>query len=84
MGWEHVSIHVEQQPTTGWGKSTNRTPTWSEMGMIKDLFWDEQDCVVQFHPPKSEYVNNHKTTLHLWRSTRQDFPMPDSILVGIK
>lgn len=76
--WEHVSVHVVDFI----GKS--RIPTWEEMCMIKNIFWDEEDCVVQYHPPKSQYVNNHPHVLHLWRSTYFKIPMPPSIMVGIK
>ncbi len=70
-GWEHVSVSLP-----------NRCPTWPEMAYIKALFWDATDCVVQYHPPESEYVNNHPFCLHLWRSTQHAFPLPDSLLVG--
>ena len=73
MGWEHVSV-----------SRRDRCPTWDEMCQIKDLFWGAEDCVVQYHPPRSEYVNIHPNCLHLWRKIGYDFPMPDSILVGIK
>lgn len=63
---------------------TDRTPTWAEMCKIKGIFWDDEDCVVQFHPPKSEYVNNHPHVLHLWRATNQLLPQPDSLMVGVK
>lgn len=76
MGWEHVSVHMHTD-------DKDRIPTWAEMCKIKDLFWDEEDTVVQYHPPKSEYVNMHKYVLHLWRSTEFDMPRPPSILVGI-
>jgi hypothetical protein len=75
--WEHVSVHIVSD-----GK--DRTPTWTEMCKIKDMFWGDDDCVVQYHPPKSDYVNNHKHTLHLWRPVNIEIPRPDSILVGIK
>ena len=75
MGREHISVHCIKQ-----GKDW--TPTWSEMCFIKGLFWDEEDCVIQFHPAKSEYVNVHKHTLHLWRPTNQVIPIPDKIMVG--
>ena len=78
-GWEHVSVRMIDKST---GK--NRTPTWAEMCKIKDIFWDDEDCVIQFHPAKSEYVNNHPNVLHLWRPTNQVIPIPDSILVGLK
>lgn len=73
MGWEHVSISFP-----------NRLPTWDEMCFIKSLFWDKEDCVVQFHPPESDYINNHPYCLHLWRPTNQEIPRPDWFLVGIK
>lgn len=72
-GWEHVSVSLPE-----------RCPTWEEMCALKAIFWDDDDCVVQFHPPKSEYVNNHPYCLHLWRSTQFEFPLPDSLLVGVK
>ena len=72
-GWEHVSVSCE-----------DRIPTWQEMCFIKDMFWEPEDCVVQYHPPASEYINNHPFVLHLWRPIGQDLPRPPSILVGIK
>lgn len=61
-----------------------RTPTWSEMSFVKDVFWGEEDMVMQLHPPKSEYVNNHPHVLHLWRPTEQIIPIPPAIFVGLK
>lgn len=72
-GWEHVSVSLK-----------NRCPNWREMCHVKDLFWSEEEVVVQFHPKKSEYVNNHPTCLHLFKHTSLDFPTPPSILIGIK
>jgi len=72
-GWEHVSV-----------SRRDRCPTWDEMCQIKSMFWDDGDCVIQFHPPKSEYVNNHPFCLHLWRQIGADIAMPDSLLVGFK
>ncbi len=72
--WEHISVHCISE-----GKE--RTPTWSEMCFVKDLFWDDDDCVIQYHPAKSEYINTHKHTLHLWRPTNLIIPIPDKIMV---
>ena len=72
-GWEHVSVSLPE-----------RTPTWEEMNCIKSMFWGDEDAVMQLHPPKSEYVNNHEFCLHLWRPTETDIPMPPSIFVGVK
>ena len=73
MGWEHVSV-----------SRRDRCPTWDEMCLVKALFWDEEDCVIQYHPPRSEYVNNHPNCLHLWRPIGVSLPMPPSIMVGFK
>lgn len=51
------------------------------MCFVKDLFWDGEDAVMQLHPPKSNYVNNHPHCLHLWRPTQAVIPMPETILV---
>jgi len=72
-GWEHVSV-----------SRTDRCLTWEEMCQVKAMFWGDDDCVLQYHPPKSEYVNNHPFCLHLWRPIDVAIPLPDSILVGIK
>ncbi len=73
LGWEHVSI-----------SAARRTPLWSEMCFVKDLFWDPEETVIQFHPPKSEYINNHPFVLHLWRHKTIAFQLPPSIMVGDK
>lgn len=71
--WDHVSV------TKNVGM-----PTWEEMCFLKNLFWDEEDCVVQYHPPKSDYVNVAKGCLHLWRFIGGETPRPPSIFVGLK
>ena len=71
LGWEHVSVSRE-----------DRCPTWDEMCQVKDLFWGDEDTVVQYHPPKSQYVNIHKNCLHLWRPTEVPMPVPMKIMVG--
>src|SRR5262245_30266106 len=70
IGWEHVSVHAFK------AADKMRTPTWKEMAFVKDVCWDDEDVVVQYHPPKSEYVNEHPHVLHLWRSVTQSFPRP--------
>jgi hypothetical protein len=74
-GWEHVSVSCA---------SMHRCPNWPEMCWVKDQFWDEEETVIQFHPPRSEYVNHHPTTLHLWRSRTSAIVTPPAILVGPK
>lgn len=75
-GWQHVSVSVERE---------DKPPTWSIMSKVKDLFWEDEDWVVQFHPAKSVYVNFHPGCLHLWRYTGGgpfQMPTPHALLVG--
>ncbi len=76
-GWEHVSVTIAPQ-----GKDATRTPTWDEMCWVKNQFWGEDECVIEYHPPKSEYVSCHPFCLHLWKPVGIDIPMPPSIMVG--
>ncbi len=91
--WEHVSVHayreqrVEVVGLLGRGIKPGlkqRTPTWKEMAYVKDLCWDGEDVVMQLHPRKSEYVNNHPHVLHLWRPVDVAIPTPPSIFVGTR
>lgn len=76
-GWDHVSVSVSDRG----GIYNCALPTWQEMSMIKDLFWDEEECVIQFHPPKSQYVNNYNA-LHLWKPAQREIPQPPTWLIG--
>lgn len=69
MGWEHVSVSLP-----------NRCPNWREMCCIKNLFWDAEDVVIQYHPAKSAYVNRHETTLYLWRPIGKAIPPPKELV----
>lgn len=77
LGWEHVSVHAYRD-----GGRKERTPTWREMSYVKSLCWDDDDIVVQFHPRRADYVNEHPHVLHLWRPTGRDLPTPPPNLVG--
>ena len=75
LGWEHISISLDNK---------KRTPSWKEMCFFKYLFWGDDEAVIQIHPPKSEYVNNHDYCLHLWKPKDYELKLPPSFLVGIK
>lgn len=72
-GWEHVSVSLR-----------HRSPKWDEMEYFKRLFWGDDVAVMQLHPPRSQWVNNHPHCLHLWRPIDASIPMPPSLLVGYR
>ncbi len=74
-GWDHVSISPEK---------LRITPSWDDMCLLKDIFFNDDEAVIQIHPPKNEYVNNMPNCLHLWRCTYREMIMPPSCLVGVK
>lgn len=81
VDWEHVSVRACKNIN---GKWKDYLPTWEEMCFVKSLFWDDENVVMQLHPKKSEYVNNHPFVLHLWKPKSKEIPTPPSILVGLK
>lgn len=77
LGWEHVSVSI-----TSTARQVTRCPTWEEMCYVKSLFWDDEEPVMQLHPPKSMWVNNHPYCLHLWRPIGIAMPLPVPLMVG--
>lgn len=73
LGWEHLSVSMP-----------SRTPSWEQMCMMKDVFWNKDEVCVQYHPREEDYVNNHQHCLHIWKPTEQELPTPPSILVGFR
>lgn len=69
--WDHVSVSTEV-----------RCPTWAEMSWVKSLFFEEEEIAVEYHPPKSQYVNYHPFCLHLWRPHGEALPLPPTIALG--
>lgn len=69
--WEHVSVSLER-----------RCPNWHEMEFACRLFWHEEECVMQLHPPRSEWVNHHPFCLHMWKPLGVQIPRPPMHLVG--
>lgn len=68
--WEHVSARAGM-----------RCPTWEEMHFVKEQFWQDEECVMQLHPVKSQYKNLHPAVLHLWRPLNATIPTPDLVMV---
>jgi hypothetical protein len=73
LGWDHVSVSLP-----------NRCPNWPEMSRVKDLFFHDDETVMQLHVPASDHVNNHPYCLHLWRPHQAEIPRPPALMVGIR
>lgn len=71
-GWDHVSITP---------KTAERCPKWNEMCTVKDLFFKEDEEVMQLHPAKENHINNHPYCLHLWRPQKEKIPLPPRVMV---
>lgn len=71
-GWDHVSVSYD-----------TRCCTWEEMCTIKNIFFKDDECVVQYHPAKEDYINCHPHCLHLWRPQHESIPMPPKYMVGV-
>lgn len=73
-GWDHVSV--------SFGKGSKKCPNWAQMCFIKELFFEDYEWVVQFHPAQDANISHHAFCLHLWRHQSIEFPQPEGILVG--
>ena len=72
LGWDHVSI---ERLGLG-GHISRKPPYWDEMCFIKDVFWEPEEAVVQYHPRQSLYMNLHPGVLHLWKPQNDILPEP--------
>lgn len=52
--WLHVSV------------SSEKIPGYKILSLVKDIFIGEDKAAIQVFPVKQNYVNDHKTCLHLW------------------
>lgn len=64
-GWDHVSVDA-----------SGLIPSWEDMAAIKDMFFEPEETVIEYHPAKSQYVNLAQDTLHLWRPQDEQIPVP--------
>ena len=69
-GWEHLSV-----------SRPNKTPSWDIMCMMKDIFWNDDEVCIEYHPRKSDYVNFHQHCLHIWKPINEKLPTPPKIYV---
>jgi hypothetical protein len=74
LGWEHVSVSL--------GPTSKKCPSWDEMCQVRNLFWDDDVAVIQFHPPREMYVNRHQGCLHMWRRPGKIVELPPMFMVG--
>lgn len=81
--WEHVSAKIVFYKREKF-LAKQEVPSWKEMCILKDMFWEPDEAVFQIHPPIEDYVNFHPCVLHLWKHTEIDFLLPPFILVGPK
>lgn len=72
-GFEHLSV-----------STPIRTPSWEQMCMMKDIFWNDDEVCMQLHPKKEDYVNNMKFCLHIWKPIDTEIPTPPSIMLGFR
>lgn len=73
-GWEHCSVHMQ----TVHGEIA---PSWNEMSRVRDLFWGEDEVIMQLHVAGVNHIDINKHVLHLWKPLNQTIPLPPKELV---
>lgn len=69
-GWEHLSVSLP-----------HKTPSWDTMCIMKNIFWEDDEVCVEYHPRRMDYVNLHQHCLHIWRPIDKELPTPPKIYV---
>jgi hypothetical protein len=70
-GWDHVSVSLPL-----------RCPTWTEMEIVKRLFFKVDEAAMQLHVPVTDHISFHPHCLHLWRPHDIEIPRPPAWMVG--
>lgn len=60
MGWDHVSV-----------RGPGRVPTYEEMEFVRELFFKDDEAVMQLSVARADHINIHPLVLHLWRPQTQ-------------
>lgn len=71
LGWDHVSVSLPM-----------RCPTWAEMEFVRDLFFRDDETVMQLSVPRADHRNLHRFCLHLWRPPAAAIPRPPAEMVA--
>ncbi|MET7041058.1 hypothetical protein WBZ18_03545 [Clostridium botulinum] len=70
QGWDHVSVSHK-----------HKIPSWKVMNAVKEMFFEDDEVVMQLHPSKKDYINNHPNCLHLWRPQKKEIPQPPIYMI---
>lgn len=70
-GWDHVSVSVI---------GLHRTPTWAEMEFVREIFFHDDEWVIQYSPARKDKIDNAEV-LHMWRPQGEELPKPPSAFV---
>ena len=62
-------------------EKSKQTPRWEEMCKIKELFFEDDETVIQYIVAKKDNINVKENCLHLWKPTNQTVPMPPKCFV---
>jgi len=67
-GWDRVRV-LTAQPGA---------PTWADMCIVKDVFFGENETVIQVHPPDTHpaHLKRSAVRLVLWRPQMGGIPLP--------
>lgn len=76
-GWDHVSVTLGNNEGP-----IKRCPTWEEMCFVKNLFWNKDEVVIQYHPAEKDYISDHDFCLHLWKKQGFELPVPGGWMIG--
>jgi len=54
------------------------------MEFVRELFWQDNEVVMQLSVARSEHLSFHNFCLHMWKPLGQKIPLPPSLAVAPK
>lgn len=73
LEWQYANVSLP--------KHRLKNPSWEEMQLVKSLFWEPNEVVVQFHAPSRDRMPELPGCLRLWKPTGLEMPTPPTIHV---
>ena len=77
-GWDHVSVCLLDRK----GNFIERTVTWDEMCLVKEMLFNDDEAVIEIHTSDEFEMYEKDYTIDLWKPLNKEMPLPNPDLVG--
>lgn len=76
--WKRIQVSL----LNWWHQQLKVFPTWDEMCAIKDIFFNDDEAIIEIHPSDEYKIYEKDYTIDLWKPLNKELPLPNPDLVG--